>query len=111
MNRVYIRSKVVAKIIDIDTDLSEKLWLSGMGNGKRARTKLQEEKGLFINNNKNNKQKQPHREKQTGKQARLDKAGQGRTGQDRTQGIHSKRHKMTNQPRKLQTQGDLKGSK
>ncbi len=70
--------------IDIDTALSEKLWLSGMGNGKRARTKLQEEKGLFINNNNNNKQKQPHGEKQTGKQARLDKAGQGRTGQDRT---------------------------
>ncbi len=83
MNRVYIRSKVVAKIIDIDTALSEKLWLSGMGNGKRARTKLQEEKGLFvINNNNNNKQKQPHGEKQTGNQARLDKAGQDRTGQD-----------------------------
>ncbi len=53
--------------------------MSGWVEGKRARTQLQEVKGLFINNNKQNKQKKPVEKKQTGKQ---DKAGQDRT-QDR----------------------------
>ncbi len=43
--------------------------LSGWVEGKRARTQLQEVKGLFINNNKQNKQKQPRRGKKTGKLA------------------------------------------
>ncbi len=52
-------------------------FLSGPVNGKRARTQLQEVKGLFINNNnKRNNQKQPHRGKTKWQ------AGQGWTRQD-----------------------------
>ncbi len=82
-----------------------------MGNGKRARTQLQEEKWLFINDNKQNKQKQPHRGKtdwQAGK-ARQGKARQGRAGQGRAQGIHSIQHKTANQHQNCKHKEILKG--
>ncbi len=92
-----------------------------MGNGKRARTQLQEEKWLFINDNKQNKQKQLHRGKtdwQAGKarqgkagqgRAGQGRAGQGRAGQGRTQGIHSIQHKMANQHQTCKHKEILKG--
>ncbi len=70
----------------------------------RERTQLQEEKGLFINNNNNkqnktNKQKQPLEEKQTDKQARTrqGRAGQGRAGQGRA-GQGTKHTSNDNEP-------------
>ncbi len=75
------------------------LQVSGTDNGKRARTQLQEVKGLFINNDKLNKQKQPRRVKTNWQ------AGQGRTQDIRRPNIWQRTHT------ELQTQGDFKGSK
>ncbi len=59
------------------------------GEWMRARTQIQEGKGIFINNNINNTNKNyPIWEKQTG-WTRQGKARQGKARQDRTQGIHS----------------------
>ncbi len=69
----------------------------------RARTQMHEGKGIFINNNINNTNKNfPIWEKQTGW------TRQGKARQDRTQGIHSIKQRTN---KGLQTQGDYKGSK
>ncbi len=54
--------------------------LSGIGEGKRTRTQMQEVKGLLFRIIKQTNKNYPVGEKQTGW---LDKAGQGRTRQDK----------------------------
>ncbi len=65
--------------------------LSGTGNGKRARTQLQEETGfLLIIINKTNKNNSV-----VGR-TRQDKAGQGRTRQDKAGRTTANQHMTTN---------------
>ncbi len=68
--------------------------LSGIGEGKRTRTQMQEVKGLLFRIIKQTNKNYPVGEKQTGW---LDKAGQGRTRQGRTgQGWTGHRRHLTN---------------
>ncbi len=79
-----------------------------MGGREESEDLIAGGKGLFINTNKQNKQKQPRRGKTDWQgRTRLDKARLDKAGQDRTQDIQ---HTTTNQHRNCKHKEILKGA-